>query len=204
MFDFLKKDKTEASSNGPPQLWVGLGNPGRAYERHRHNVGFMLIDDIARDNHFPPFKKKFSAELAEGRIGGQKIILLKPQTFMNESGRAVAAAAKFYKIAPEHILVMHDELDIPFGKTKIKQGGGTGGHNGLKSIDRSLGDKNYWRLRLGIDHPGDKNHVSEYVLSNFSKEEQAKLDDWLYALTKAAPHLLHNNKNKFTNTINNY
>ena len=130
-------------------LLVGLGNPGDKHKDNRHNIGFMVADQIASDNMFPNFKSKFSGEVSEGRLANQKVALLKPLTYMNESGVSVRKAADFYKIPPEKIIVFHDELDIDPGRVKVKQGGGTGGHNGLKSIDAHLKDKDYWRVRLG-------------------------------------------------------
>jgi len=174
------------------------------YKGNRHNIGFMVMDEIARQNHFPAFKKKFSGEISEGRIGMQKIALLKPQTFMNESGQSVRKCVDFYKIEPEKIIVFHDELDIDPRKVKIKQGGGTGGHNGLKSIDRHLGDKDYWRVRCGIGHPGDKNRVSGYVLNDFSKDEQIWLPDWIDDLGRYVDLLVEGNKEEYGAKVNNF
>ncbi len=185
-------------------LIVGLGNPGKEYSKNRHNIGFMTVDEIARDNHFPAFKSKFQGAYSEGRIANQKVMLLKPQTYMNESGQSVGKVAKFYKIPPSNIIVMYDELDIPFKRVKIKQGGGSGGHNGIKSIDAHLGNKDYWRVRMGIDHPGDKNRVSGYVLSDFSKAEQAELDDYIYAVVKYCDLLIEGNKDDFTTRVSEY
>lgn len=183
------------------QLWVGLGNPGNEYKGNRHNVGFMVMDQLAEDNYFPAFKEKFKGLYTQGLYGGRKIILLKPQTYMNDSGQSVRAAADFYKIEPENIIVFYDELDIDPGRVKIKQGGGTGGHNGIKSIDKHLGDKDYWRVRLGIGHPGDKNRVSGYVLSDFSKEEQKWLPFFLDSVTRYADILLGDNKDDFMTRV---
>ena len=162
------------------KLIVGLGNPGASYAAHRHNVGFQIIDAIAGREAFPNFSGKSNALISKGRIGEMDCILCKPQSFMNLSGQPAGAVAKFFQIPPEQILVFHDELDLPLGKIRIKQGGGHGGHNGLKSLDAHLG-KNYYRLRFGIDHPGHKDAVSGYVLSNFAKDEQPivaeKVDD---------------------------
>lgn len=167
-------------------LLVGLGNPGAKYEGNRHNVGFMLADEIARDYSFSSWSSKFSGELCEGTIADEKVLLLKPQTFMNESGRSVGEALRFYKIPPEKMLVMYDELDLLFAKIRIKKAGGSGGHNGIKSIDAHAG-QDYWRLRIGIDHPGDKHRVSNYVLSDFNKEEKAELPIFLGQLSRAIP-----------------
>lgn len=171
-------------------LIVGLGNPGPAYAGNRHNIGFMAVEHLLR--RYAPmmtWRKKFHGECAEFSCQQDKIIVLKPQTFMNLSGDAVIAASQFYKIPPAKILVIHDELDIPFGRLKTKRGGGAGGHNGLRSIDSHLG-QDYHRLRLGIGHPGDKNRVSDYVLNDFSKAEQALLPDWLGAITEHLPLFL--------------
>lgn len=163
-------------------LIVGLGNPGSEYEKNRHNIGFMLADAIADAFKFPPLKSKFKGLYAEGTIAGEKVAILKPQTFMNESGRSAGEAARFYKIPTSNIIVLHDELDLAPGKVKIKIGGGAAGHNGLRSLDDWLDDANYKRVRLGIGHPGDKARVHGYVLGNFSKED-AK---WLEPLIDAA------------------
>jgi peptidyl-tRNA hydrolase, PTH1 family len=152
-------------------LLVGLGNPGKAYAGNRHNIGFMALDAIARASNAAPFRKKFQGETSEARIGDDRAILLKPETFMNESGRAVAEAARFHKIALADILVLHDELDLAPGKLRIKLGGGNAGHNGLRSITAHMGNE-YRRVRLGIGHPGDKALVHQYVLSDFAKAER--------------------------------
>lgn len=163
-------------------LIVGLGNPGASYARHRHNIGFMVIDRLAGD---ASFAKKFSGELATITRGGEKLLLLKPQTFMNLSGQSVQAAMAFHKLAPEQIIVIHDDLDLALGKVRIKQGGGHGGHNGLRDIDARIGDA-YHRIRIGIAHPGDKEKVHGHVLSNFSKEEKPVIDPIIEGL---ADHL---------------
>lgn len=152
-------------------LIVGLGNPGAAYAQHRHNVGFMVADAVANAQRFSAYSKKFGGELADGMVGDTKCLLLKPLTYMNHSGQSVGEACRFYKIAPDHVVVVHDDLDLAFGKIRIKQGGGHGGHNGLRDIDAHIG-KDYWRVRFGIDHPGHKDRVHDYVLSNFAKAEQ--------------------------------
>lgn len=185
-------------------LFVGLGNPGNEYKKNRHNIGFMTVDEIASSNHFPAFKSKFNGEYSEGLIAGQKVMILKPQTYMNESGQSVGKVASFYKIPPSRIIVFYDELDIPFKRVKVKQGGGAGGHNGIKSIDAHLGDKDYWRVRMGIDHPGDKNRVSGYVLSDFSKAEQAELEDFIYAVVRYCDYLVVGNKDDFMTQVSEY
>ena len=171
-------------------LIVGLGNPGAKYEKNRHNAGFMALDQIAEDYSFPAFKTKFQGHFAEGRIDGAKVALLKPQTFMNESGRSVQAAAKFYKIPPAQIIVFFDELDLEPGKIRVKTGGGNAGHNGLKSMQAHSGTPDFVRVRIGIGHPGDKAKVSNYVLSDFSKTERAQLEKLLPALSQHLPLLL--------------
>ena len=184
-------------------LIVGLGNPGDKYKNNRHNIGFMAVDSISSDISSSSFKAKFQGQLSEGRIGSDKIVLLKPSTYMNDSGRSVGAAAKFYKIAHENIIVIHDELDIDPLKVKVKKGGGAGGHNGLKSIDAHLGDKNYWRIRLGIGHPGDKNRVSGYVLNDFSKEEKPKFEDLIDDVSRYIDLMLKNDGAMFVNKLSN-
>ena len=169
-------------------LLVGLGNPGADYASHRHNVGFMAVDEIIRRHNFSERPKKFSSEVYEGRLGSEKCLVLKPQTFMNRSGQAVGEAARFYKIDIGNIIVLHDELDLAFGKIKAKTGGGAAGHNGLKSIAQHLGP-DFIRVRIGISHPGDKAKVHSHVLGNFSKAEQAELPLQLDAIAKAASWL---------------
>lgn len=163
------------------RLIVGLGNPGSRYARNRHNIGFMAADAVARRYGFPSFRSRFKGELSEGIIAGEKRLLLKPQTFMNDSGESVLAAAQFYKIPPGEIVVMHDELDLRPGKMRVKRGGGSAGHNGLRSIDALVGP-DYWRVRLGIGHPGVKELVYPYVLQNFPAEE---LEEWVKPLLEA-------------------
>lgn len=163
---------------------VGLGNPGQKYALNRHNIGFMAIDSIAATYNFPPFKTKFSASLSEGTIGDHKVILCKPMTYMNLSGQPVGGLSRFYKVTPNCVYVVHDDLDLETGKIKLKIGGGSGGHNGLKSLDQCIG-KEYWRVRLGIGHPGRSPNredlVSHYVLSNFSQNDE----DWLIKVLRA-------------------
>lgn len=170
------------------QLWVGLGNPGGQYARNRHNIGFMAVDAIAAAHGFGPWRSKFRGVITEGRIAGQRILLLKPETFMNLSGDAVQAALAFYKIAPADVTVFHDELDLAAGKLRLKTGGGHAGHNGLRSIDAHVGP-DFQRLRLGIGHPGDKHLVSPHVLSDFAKADADWLDPLLAALAAEAPLL---------------
>ncbi|MEH6474326.1 MAG: aminoacyl-tRNA hydrolase [Sneathiella sp.] len=156
-------------------LLVGLGNPGKGYVDNRHNFGFMAVDEIIRRHSFSSERIRFQGLVSEGRIGAEKVLVLKPTTFMNDSGRSVNEAARFYKIPPEDIIVIHDELDLPMGKIRTKIGGGHGGNNGIRSIDAYIG-KDFKRIRLGIGHPGDKNRVSGHVLKDFSKSERSIAD----------------------------
>ncbi len=172
-----------------PFLIVGLGNPGREYAQHRHNIGFMAVDEIARAHNFTGPTAKFHGQLYTGQYNGRKILLLKPETYMNDSGRSVQAAAAFYKIGTGDIAVIHDELDIAPGTVRWKRGGGAAGHNGLRSIDAALG-KDYARIRLGIGHPGDKDLVTPYVLGNFSSTERPMIDDLLSRLAGALPAII--------------
>lgn len=157
-------------ADNAPTLLVGLGNPGAKYAQNRHNIGFMVADALASAYPFSGFSSKFQGEVAQGTIAEQKCILLKPQTYMNESGRSVGEACRFYKIPPEKVIVFYDELDLVFGKIRVKQGGGHGGHNGLRSLDAHIG-KEYIRVRIGIDHPGHKDRVTPHVLGDFNKAE---------------------------------
>ena len=173
-------------------MWVlvGLGNPGKEYQDNRHNIGFMVIEEIAREYGLPAFSKKFEGELTEGRIDGEKVVLVKPMTYMNLSGQCVQKVARFYKVTPNRIVAFHDELDLAAGKMRVKKGGGAAGHNGLKSMDQHLNSQDYWRVRLGIGHPGDKERVTGHVLGDFSKEEEKWLPDWIGALAKNVPLLM--------------
>lgn len=184
-------------------MWMvaGLGNPGTRYACNRHNIGFMAANAVAARWSFPDFRTKFRGLLAEGVIGGKKGIILKPQTFMNLSGESVAAAAHFYKIAPNRIFVFHDELDLPPGKVRVKTGGGNAGHNGLKSIDAHLGTPDYVRVRLGIGHPGDRDRVHDYVLSDFPKYDGAWLGSLLDAVGENAPLLIENRPSDFMSRL---
>lgn len=182
-------------------LLVGLGNPGPEYASNRHNIGFMAIDELADLYCFPPFKKKYQGEYAEGTIAGERAILLKPMTYMNESGRSVGELARFYKIPTSHIIAFHDELDVMPSKVKTKIGGGAGGHNGLRSMDTHLDNPNYKRVRLGIGHPGDKDRVHGYVLGNFSKEDAKWLPDLLKVVAKETPLLLKGDDARFLSNI---
>jgi len=167
------------------RMIVGLGNPGDKYAGHRHNIGFMAADAIFRRHSFSPWRKKFKAEIADGEICGEKVLLLKPQTFMNLSGQSVGEAMRFYKLPPADITVMYDELDIAPGKLRIKIGGGAGGHNGIRSIDEHCG-KDYKRMRLGIGHPGHKERVTGHVLGDFAKADREWLDPLLDTIADEA------------------
>jgi PTH1 family peptidyl-tRNA hydrolase len=182
------------------QLWVGLGNPGSRYAMHRHNVGFMALDTIAEVHGFGPAQKKFLGWAQDGRIGGERIILLKPATFMNESGRAVGEAMRFFKLGMEALTVFHDELDLAPFKVKVKQGGGTAGHNGLRSIDRHLGPE-FRRVRIGIGHPGHKDRVTGHVLGNYAKAEIDDLAAMLGAIAAEAAWLAKGDDARFTNDV---
>lgn len=182
-------------------LLVGLGNPGDKYEYNRHNIGFLAIDAIADTHGFPAYKKKFQGLIAEGQIAGEKIILLKPQTYMNNSGQSVGEAAKFYKIPLDRIWVFHDELDLAPGKIRTKKGGGNAGHNGLRSMDSHLNSNDYWRIRLGIGHPGDKARVHGHVLSDFSKTELNWLKPLMEAIGDYVPLLVQGKDNEFMSKV---
>lgn len=181
-------------------LLVGLGNPGSKYNNNRHNIGFMAVDEIIHRHNFSSSKDRFQGAMAEGRLGGEKVITLKPQTFMNLSGQSVGEAVRYFKLEPENVIIFHDELDIPSGKVKFKTGGGHAGHNGLRSIDQHM-DKNYHRIRLGIGHPGDKDLVSNHVLSDFAKADKAWLEPLLEAIGYAAPELSAEGGKNFLNAL---
>ena len=170
-------------------LLVGLGNPGAEYTNNRHNIGFMAVDEIIRRHSFGPYRERFNGRAAEGRIGNTKILALKPTTYMNESGLAVGNAARFYKLEPDDIIVLHDEIDLAPGKIRVKRGGGAAGHNGLRSIDSHIG-KDYLRVRIGVGHPGDKDEVERYVLRNFPREDMRWVEALMSAIADALPSLL--------------
>jgi PTH1 family peptidyl-tRNA hydrolase len=170
-------------------LWVGLGNPEPGMARQRHNVGFMALDAIASRHGFSPWRQRFKGLVAEGSVGGEKVLGLKPMTYMNSSGESVQAASAFYKLPRETITAFHDELDLVFGKVRVKRGGGAAGHNGLRSMDQHLGGQDYWRVRLGIGHPGSKERVLGHVLGDFAKAEQGELAAMLDAVADTAPLL---------------
>lgn len=170
------------------RMIVGLGNPGEKYAGHRHNIGFMAADAIFRRHSFSPWRKKFKAEIADGEINGEKVLLLKPQTMMNLSGQSVGEAMRFYKLTLADITVMYDELDLAPGKVRIKIGGGSGGHNGIKSIDAHCG-KEYRRIRLGIGHPGHKDRVTGHVLGDFARSDREWLEPLLDTIAENAAML---------------
>lgn len=182
------------------KLFVGLGNPGAKYAGHRHNIGYRAVDRIAEDHGFTPWRAKFQGVVAEGRLGGEKVLLLKPETFMNLSGQSVAAAMKFFKLAPADIYVFQDELDLAPGKCRVKVGGGHAGHNGLRSLHSHIGDS-YNRVRIGIGHPGHKDRVSGYVLHDFAKADADWLDDLLRGVSDGAPDLAAGDTARFMNAV---
>ncbi len=181
-------------------LLVGLGNPGGVYSKNRHNIGFLAVDEIVRRHSLQSYRDKFNGKLVEGSIGSERVLVLKPSTFMNDSGRSVVAAALFYKILPEDIFVIHDELDLDVGKLRLKSGGGHAGHNGLRSIHAHIGE-GYRRLRLGIGHPGDKSMVSSYVLRDFSKADIEWLDPLLASIADHIELALVGDDANFLNKI---
>lgn len=182
------------------KLFVGLGNPGPKYAGNRHNIGFMALDRLAEDHGFAPWRKKFQAQVSEGKFGSEKVVLLKPETFMNLSGQAVGEAMRFYKLESTDVTVFHDELDLAPGKCRVKSGGGHAGHNGLRSIHQHLGP-HYDRVRLGIGHPGHKDAVAGYVLRDFPKADQEWLDDLIRGISDGAAHLASGDSGKFMNAV---
>lgn len=182
------------------QLWVGLGNPGAKYAHNRHNVGYMALDRLAEEQGASPWRSKFQGSLSEARFGSVKVMLLKPETFMNLSGQSVGEAMRFFKLTPEDIVVFQDELDLAPGKIRVKTGGGHAGHNGLRSLHAHIGEA-YTRVRIGIGHPGHKDRVSGYVLSDFAKADQAWLDDMLRGICDGASDLATGDSGRFLNAV---
>lgn len=182
------------------RLFVGLGNPGAKYARNRHNIGFMALDQIAQDHGFAPWRSKFQGQITEGRLGSEKIILLKPETFMNLSGQSVGEAMRFYKLDPTDITVFQDEIDLAPGKCRVKNGGGHAGHNGLRSLHQHIGP-HYARVRLGVGHPGHKDRVAGYVLHDFAKADAGWLDDLLRGIGDGAPYLADGDDGRFMNAV---
>lgn len=182
------------------RLIVGLGNPGAKYARQRHNVGFMAVDAIHRRHGFGPWRRRFQADVSEGTLSGEKCLLIKPQTFMNASGQAVGEAVGFFRIAPGEVLVIHDEVDLPPAKFRMKTGGGVAGHNGLKSISAAIG-ADFRRLRIGVGHPGARERVPSYVLHDFSKTDADWLEPLLDAIADNAPLLAEGKDSTFANRL---
>ena len=182
------------------KLFVGLGNPGKKYTNNRHNIGFMALNQIANDHSFSQWKNKFQGQITDGKLGDEKVILLKPETFMNLSGQSVSETIKFYKIKIEDIIVFHDELDLAPAKLRVKISGGHAGHNGLRSIHQHIG-ADYHRVRMGIGHPGHKDRVANYVLSDFAKSDQNWLQDLLFGISDGAIYLANNDAGKFMNAV---
>ncbi|NNU79427.1 aminoacyl-tRNA hydrolase [Halovulum dunhuangense] len=182
------------------KILAGLGNPGAKYDRTRHNIGFMAVDAIAGAQGFGPWRAKFQGQVAEGTIGTEKVLLLKPETYMNLSGQSVGEAMRFYKLTPADVIVFHDELDLAPGKMRVKTGGGHAGHNGLRSLHQHIG-ADYLRVRLGIGHPGDKALVSHYVLSPFAKADEDWLTDLLDGIGRAVPHLVAGDASRFQTAV---
>ena len=182
-------------------LLVGLGNPGSDYAGNRHNIGFMAVDGIVRRHNFSPYRAKFSGLLTDGTVGNERFLVLKPQTFMNLSGQSVGEVMRFYKLNPKDVVVFHDELDLVPGKVRVKIGGGHGGHNGLRSIDRHIG-RDYRRVRLGIGHPGDKGQVHDHVLGDFAKADREWLEKLLDVLAENIVMLSHGKDEKYLGAIN--
>ncbi len=182
------------------KLFVGLGNPGAKYAQHRHNIGYMAMDRIAQDHGFSPWRRKFQGQISEGRFGSAKLLLLKPETFMNLSGQSVGEAMRFHKLDPEDVVVFHDELDLVPGKCRVKQGGGHAGHNGLRSLHQHISDA-YQRVRIGIGHPGRKELVSGYVLHDFAKSDETWLDDLLRGISEGAADLAAGDAGRFMNAV---
>ncbi len=182
------------------RLFVGLGNPGAKYARNRHNIGFMALDQIASDHGFAPWRGKFQGSVSEGRLGSEKIVLLKPETFMNKSGQSVGEAMRFFKLDPSDITVFHDEIDLAPGKLRVKQGGGHAGHNGLRSLHAHVGE-DYARVRMGVGHPGHKDAVPGYVLRDFPKADEDWLDDMLRGISDGAVSLAEGDTGRFQNAV---
>lgn len=182
------------------QLFVGLGNPGAKYAQNRHNIGYMAVERIAADHAFAPWKSKFQGHVTEGRLGTGKVLLLRPDTFMNLSGQSVGEAMRFYKLTPKDVTVFHDEIDLAPGKLRVKQGGGHAGHNGLRSIHQHIGP-DYTRVRLGVGHPGRKELVPHYVLQDFAKADADWLDDLMRGISEGATHLAAGTPDKFLNAV---
>ncbi len=185
-----------------PALWVGLGNPGPEHARNRHNIGFMAVERIAARHGFAPWRSRFRGLFTEGTIAGQRVLALEPQTYMNASGESVREALAFFKLPLERVVVFHDELDLDPGRVRVKKGGGNAGHNGLRSITQLCGGPEFWRVRLGIGHPGQKERVVGHVLGNFHLSDLAWLEPLLDRLAEAAPLLAEGRLEPFLNAVN--
>lgn len=181
-------------------ILVGLGNPGSGYAANRHNVGFMALDAIVARYRFAKARRRFHGLAADGEIAGTKVLALQPHTYMNDSGRAVAAAAAYYRVPPERIIVLQDEIDLPMGRVRVKRGGGAGGHNGIRSIDAHIGAE-YWRVRIGVGRPGVRSLVRHFVLHDISKEERPLIEKVVAAVTEAMPLLVGGDENGFMNKV---
>jgi len=181
-------------------LLAGLGNPGSRYANNRHNIGFMAVDEIVRRHSFSPWRSRFQADCAEGFLDGEKVLVLKPQTYMNESGRSVGEALRFFKLAPEDVVVLYDEIDLAPGKLRVKQGGGTGGHNGIRSLEAHIG-KEFWRVRLGVGHPGHKDLVHGHVLSDFAKSDKPWVEKLLDAVASEIAALVEGDAPRFMSRV---
>ena len=195
--------RSRAPQGGAPtRLLVGLGNPGADAARHRHNVGFMALDALAAAHDFGAFRRRtrFHGEIAEGRVGDEAVLALKPQTYMNESGRAVGAAMRFHRLAPDAVIVLHDEVDLAAGKVRAKCGGGVAGHNGLRSIRAHIG-ADFWRVRIGIGHPGDRDRMTSHVLSSFGASDRAWLEPVLDAIVDAFPLIMAGDASAFMSRV---
>lgn len=182
------------------QILVGQGNPDAKYLRNRHNLGFMVLDAIASDHGFGPWRAKFQSQVCEGRIGSEKVLLMKPETYYNETGRAAQAAMKFYKLSPEDVTIFHDEIDLAPGRMRVKRGGGHSGNNGIRSMIAHVG-ADVRRIRMGVGHPGDKSRVMPYVLADFSKADEAWRDALINACSKALPMLIEQNDERFQSEV---
>jgi len=182
------------------RLFVGLGNPGAKYVHNRHNIGFKAVDRIAGDHGFSPWRGKFQGSVSEGRLGTEKVVLLKPETFMNKSGQSVGEAMRFFKLVPKDVVVFHDEIDLAPGKLRVKTGGGHAGHNGLRSLHAHIGEA-YTRVRMGVGHPGRKEAVPGYVLHDFPKADHDWLDDMLRGCSDGAAHLAEGDTGRFQNAV---
>ena len=183
------------------QIIAGLGNPGKKYTQNRHNIGFKILDSMAELNNFQPWRKKFQSQITEGYLNSKKVMLIKPETFMNNSGNAIQEVLNFYKLNVENLTVIHDDLDLKIGKVKLKTGGGSAGHNGLKSIDQNVGSS-YLRLRFGISRPANKAMVAKYVLSDFTVSDRDEIEPLIIKISRHIEKLFNENQQEFLNQIN--